>query len=84
MFHVIPAELVPEGFNPGAGIQSRTERDFSRLQILWTPVFTGETNRRQFSHTFPLGRVNHTNCLCSEPVPELARHYDPVEVNVGL
>jgi hypothetical protein len=43
LFHVIPAE---------AGIQSRTERDFSGLQILWTPVYTGETNRRQFPHTF--------------------------------
>jgi hypothetical protein len=44
LFHVIPAK---------AGIQSRSERDFSRLQILWTPVFTGETNRRQFFHSFP-------------------------------
>jgi hypothetical protein len=44
LFHVIPAE---------AGIQSRSEWDFKRLRIAWTPVFTGETNRRQFFHTFP-------------------------------
>jgi hypothetical protein len=37
LFHVIPAK---------AGIQSRSERDFKRLQILWTPVFTGETTRK--------------------------------------
>ena len=43
LFHVIPAE---------AGIQSHSERDFSSLQILWTPVFIEETNQKQFFHTF--------------------------------
>jgi hypothetical protein len=52
LFHVIPAK---------AGIQSRSERDFSRLEISWTPVFTGETNRRRFFHSFPFSKGEKVN-----------------------
>jgi hypothetical protein len=46
LFHVIPAK---------AGIQFRSERDFSRLQMPWTPVFTGETKTGQFFRIFNPG-----------------------------
>jgi hypothetical protein len=42
LLHVIPAK---------AGIQC-----FHGLQILWTPVFTGETNTVQFFHVFPFSK----------------------------
>jgi hypothetical protein len=44
-------EVSPE--KGGLFLTKPESRVFSRLQIPWTPVFTGETNRRQFFYTFP-------------------------------
>jgi hypothetical protein len=50
-FPVIPANPGSES-GAGAGIQSRSERDFKPLRKAWTPAFTGVTTKRRIFYTF--------------------------------
>jgi len=47
LFHVIPAPIFI-GIN-----SSRNPVFFKRQKVIWTPVYTGETNTVGFFHSFP-------------------------------